>query len=453
MPRFAVGRFGPVAPMDRPPLRTRTKLLYSCSSLGSEALSQSRGAWLLYFYAPPRSADLHAYLPLGLAGALISANGVIGALYYPPISHWSDRTRSRWGRRLPYIVLATPLWALFALLLFTPPRSGTAVTAVYLVAVLELGSVFSTLSGSPFQALLPEIARSSAERVSVVGYRTYLGAAGGAVGLVAGGLLVDHAGFRTMALVMAAIALSCRYIATAGVWRRVDRAQPPVDITLRRALRATFGNAHFLRVLPSLVLFQMGMQLILGVLPYYVKAVLVIHSPGTWVSILTAVAIACMVMSVPAFSRLARRTSKRSAYRTAMLGAAGAFSLLAVAGALPGIPAAVQLAVVMALAGPPLAGVYLFPDALTADVIDAEERSTGLRREAMYYGSQNLVVDTASSLTPLVLSGLLLLGDTAHHELGIRLVGPIAGAILLAGHRWFRGYDLPDDAGVEAAAA
>ncbi|HEY3764916.1 MAG TPA: MFS transporter, partial [Gaiellales bacterium] len=209
--------------MERPALPVHTRLLYSCSSLGSEALTQSRGAWLLYFYAPPRSADLHRLLPLGLAGALISINGVIGALYNPIISYWSDRTRSRLGRRLPYIVLATPLWALFALLLFTPPRSGTAVTAAYLVAVLELGSVFSTLSGGPFQALLPEVARSSAERVSVVGMRTYFGAAGGGVGLVAGGLLVDHLGFRAMALVMAGFALGCRYIATAGVWRRADR--------------------------------------------------------------------------------------------------------------------------------------------------------------------------------------------------------------------------------------
>jgi glycoside/pentoside/hexuronide:cation symporter, GPH family len=434
--------------MDRPPLPLRTQLLYSCSSLGSEALSQSRGAWLLYFYAPPRSADLHAYLPLGLAGALISANGVVGALYYPPISHWSDRTRSRFGRRLPYIVLATPLWALFALLLFTPPRSGTAVTAAYLVAVLELGSVFSVLSGSPFQALLPEIARTSEERVRVVGFRTYFGALGGGVGLVAGGLLVDHVGFRAMALVMAGTALACRYVATAGVWRRADRLQPPVEISLRQALRATFQNANFLRVLPALVLFQIGMQLILGVLPYYVKAVLDVHKPGTWVSILTAVAIVCMVASVPAFARLARRTSKRAAYRTAMLAAAATFSLLAVAGAVPGVPAAAQLVVVMVLAGPPLAGVYLFPDALTADVIDAEQRATGLRREAMYYGSQNLVADTAVSLTPLLLAGLLLLGDTAHHQLGIRLVGPVAGAILLAGHRWFRAYDLGDDPGV-----
>jgi glycoside/pentoside/hexuronide:cation symporter, GPH family len=437
--------------MERPALPVHTRLLYSSSSLGSEALAQSRGAWLLYFYAPPRSAHLHEWLPLGLAGALISVNGVIGALYNPVISYWSDRTRSRLGRRLPYIVLATPFWALFALLLFTPPRSSTAVVAVYLVAVLELGSAFSTLSGGPFQALLPEVARSSAERVSVVGMRTYFGAAGGAVGLVAGGLIVDHVGFTAMALVMAGFALVCRYVATAGVWRRADRRQAPAMIPFRAALRATFANPSFMRVLPSLVLFQIGMQLILGVLPYYVKAVLHVHKPGTWVSILTAVAIACMVASVPAFARLARRGSKRAAYRAAMLGAAAAFSLLAVAGLLPGIPPAAQLAVVMALAGPPLAGVYLFPDALTADVIDDEQRSTGLRREAMFYGSQNLVAETATAFTPLLLSGLLLLGDTSQHQLGIRLVGPIAGVILLAGHRWFRAYDLPDDAGVEAA--
>jgi GPH family glycoside/pentoside/hexuronide:cation symporter len=438
---------------DSPPTR-RAKLLYASSSLGSEALSQSRGLWILYVYAPPRSADLPRLLPLGLAGLLLSIDGVIGAFYYPIISYLTDRTRSRLGRRLPYILVATPLWALFAVLVFTPPSgAGTTGIAVYLIITLELGSISATFSGSAFQALLPEIARRSSDSMSVIGMRTYFGAAGGAVGLVGASLLVDHAGVRTMAIVMAAIALVTRYLGTIGIWHRASRTQPPPEIRFRGALRATFANGQFLALLPSIVLFQAGVAMILAVLPYDVKAVLGVHKPGTYVAIFTALAIVSMVASIPFAARRARRSSMRETYRRAMLAAACIFPLLALAGLAPGVPKAVQIGLVMVIAGPALAGIYLFPDALTSDVIDDEERRLAMRREAMYFGSANFVSQLVTSLVPLMLGLLLLLGDSSRHQLGLRLAGPVGGVLVLLGYLVFRSYDLPDEVAAAASGA
>ena len=407
---------------------------------------QSRSTWLLYYYAPPSDANMRTLLPVGLAGAILFVDGLTGALYNPVIGHLTDRTESRLGRRLPYVLLATPLWALMALLIFTPPaNAGTAAVAAYLFFTLELYAVFSTLSGGPYQALLPEIATTSDERVSLVGIRVYLGALGSGAGLVGSGLLVDHLGFRVMALTMALLALGCRYLGMVGVWRRASRTQAPTTIPFVRAVRTTFSNAQFLVFVPSVVLFQLGVQMILGALPYYVRAVVHVTKTGTWVSVFTAVTIVSMLGSVRLAARLARRTSKRHAYRTAMLGAALVFPWLALAGLVPGVPAAVQIGLVMGVAGLPLAGVYLFPDALTADIIDDDTLRTGMRREAMYYGSGNLVQQAAGSLGPFLLAGMLLFGDTRSHQLGLRLVGPVAGVLVLAGYLVFRSYDLPDE--------
>jgi Na+/melibiose symporter-like transporter len=128
-----------------------------------------------------------------------------------------------------------------------------------------------------------------------------------------------------------------------------------------------------------------------------------------------------------------------------MLGAALVFPLLAVAGLLPGVPKSAQIIVVMALAGLPVAGVYLFPATLTADVIDYDALGTGHRREATYYQLHSFVEQVATSLAPAFVAGLLLLGDTTSDQLGIRLVGPAAGVLVLAGYLAFRRYDLPDD--------
>jgi glycoside/pentoside/hexuronide:cation symporter, GPH family len=431
----------------RAALPLRAKALYASSSLGSEALSQSRGLWLLYYYAPPKDADLEQLLPLGLVGVLLTVGRLIESVDDALIGYWSDRTRSRLGRRLPFVVAATPPWAVFGFLLFTPPPdAGTAVTAVHLFVTLEFFFLFSTLSGGPYEALLPEIAKTSRDRVGIVEMRVYFGAAGGAIGLIGSDLLIDRFGFREMALTMAGLALVFRYLGTIGVWRHVSRTQPPAELTFRESLRTTFSNASFLIFLPTFVLFQISLQMLLGALPYYVDAVL--EKEATWVSevrVLAAVALGSAVAVVPLFGLYARRRSKREAYSLAMLGATLVFPLFALAGFVPGVPLELQVLVAMAVIGAPLAGVYLFPATLTADIVDDDGLRTGMRREATFYGAQNFVEKTATSLAPLLLAGLLSLGNTAEDPLGIRLVGPAAAILVAIAWVTFRSYRLPDE--------
>lgn len=430
-------------------LPLRTKLLYASSSLGGEALSQSRGLWLLYFYAPPADADIEGLLPRVLAGALLTAGRLFEAFDDALIGWWSDRTRSRLGRRLPFILGATPFWALFAVLLFTPPReSGTAVIAAYLFLTLELGFLFATLSGGPYEALLPEIARRSRDRVTIAGMRFYFGAAGAGLGVAVSPLLKDTIGFQGMAIVMAGLLLVTRYVGMAGVWGLARRSQAAAEVPFRQALRLTFSNRSFLAFLPTFVLFQTALQMLLGVLPFFVNAVLGYEDEGRWVAILGATAIVAALAAVPLFARLAARRSKREAYSRAMVAAALASPLFFLAGLLPAIPREAQVVVIMAIIGVPLAGNYLFPATLTADIVDDDLSRTGMRREAMYYGSQNFVEKTATSVGPLLLALLLLAGDTAENPLGIRLVGPAAGLLIIAGYVSFRRYRLPDEIAV-----
>jgi GPH family glycoside/pentoside/hexuronide:cation symporter len=104
----------------------------------------------------------------------------------------------------------------------------------------------------------------------------------------------------------------------------------------------------------------------------------------------------------------------------------------------------VQLLVAAALVGAPIGAHFLFPVPLTADVIDDDSARTELRREATYLGASSFVERTASAVAPLLVVLLRLLGDTRGHTVGVRIVGPLAGLILLAAYLLFRAYDLPD---------
>ena len=421
-------------------LPVRAKLMYASSSLGGEALTQSRSLWLLYFYT-----EANDFLSPLAVGAILTAARLVETVDDGLIGFWSDRTRSRLGRRIPFILAATPFWALFSFLLFTPPSSSAAATAAYLFIVLELYFLSSTLSGGPYEALLPEIAPSSDERVQITWMRVYFGVAGAAIGLVLSGLLIDLAGYAAMAAAVALLALGARYLGVAGIWRHASRTQEPAEIGLREALRATLANRYFLLFLPTFALFQLGFQILLGVLPFLVQAALEVDEEGAWVGALAAIAIGTMTLSIPLAARLSKRRTKRGAYRVSLLAAVCLFPLLAFAGWLPGIPVEAQLVAGMVLVGLPIAGNYLFPAPLTADIIDYDELQTGLRREATYFGAQNFVEKTTSALAPLVLGILLTLGRTSDDHLGIQLAGPVAAGLVLVGYLAFRGYDLPDD--------
>ncbi|HYI24466.1 MAG TPA: MFS transporter [Thermomicrobiales bacterium] len=433
----------------------RARLLYSLSSLGGEALSRSQGAWFIYYYSPPANSGLPELLPGLLLGVLLVALRVLGALDDIIIGWWSDRTSTRWGRRLPFILAGTPLSAITAILIVVPPaNAGTATIALYLFVMMELNSIFGTLSGGPYEALLPDLARTSRERVGLVAMKLYFGVAGAAVGLIVASTLVDVIGVRQTLILMVLFSFACRMIGMFGIWNHADRTAPPARIPLRVALKATFSNSQFLAFLPSFVLFQTGVGLLVGLLPYYAEALLADQQrsflawtpeKGTWVAILTAAAFIAMMAVVPLFMKVARERSKREAYSQAMLAAGLSFPLLFFAGFIPGIPPVVQIVVVMAIVGAPLAGVFLFPAALTADLADNDANDTGMRREATYFGTQNFVEKTAGSLTPLVLLLLLQLGNTAGDPLGIRLVGPVAGILVLTGYWTFRKYQLPDE--------
>ncbi|HEU4759010.1 MAG TPA: MFS transporter, partial [Dehalococcoidia bacterium] len=392
------------------------------------------------------------------------------ALDDPLIGWWSDRTRSRWGRRIPFVVLSTPFYAVFFVLVWMPPDNHeTARNAVYFFATLWTFHLFSTLSGGPFESLLPEIAPSARERVSIVTWQVFFGTIGALVALVGSGIIIDAAGFQVMALIMAALALGSRYLGLAGAWRHTRLDVEPATVGPWAAVRATLRNEQFLFYLPTFILFNMAVSMMTAALPFWTSAVLLKGFPadiarleagraatldvlglrvgvgtGTIVGLMTGAAIGVVFLSLPLVYRLSLRRGKAWVYSAAMLVGGLYLPLMAFMGFLPGLNTLSQALLLVAGMGVPMAAVFTFPNAIQADIIDYDEVRTGYRREAVYYGTQATMEKIAFSLFPLILAGLLLLGSTAEDPLGVRLVGPVAGAAALIGWLTFRGYRLPD---------
>jgi len=435
--------------MERLPRVNR--LLYASGSIGGNAIGRSKDLWLLYFYAPPEDADIQRRTTTLMVGAVLFSIRFLEAFDDPLIGYWSDRTRSRWGRRIPFVIAATPFLSLMFVLIWLPPSGHESTSnAVYLFFVLALFHLFSTLSGGPFESLLPEIARTNEDRLSVVSWQVAFGVAGAALALVGSGFIIDIFGFQVMALLMATIALLSRFLALGGAWRPAIEAArtpaaPPPSGSFWQSLTTCMRNDQFLLFLPTYIFYNMGVLMITGVIPFLVKEVLEYENEGTMSALINAVAIGVLVLALPLIVRLAKRQGKRRMYSLGMLYASVYFPLLFFVGFVPGIPGLVQVLLFAAFLGFPLAPLQTFPNALIADITDYDTIRTGERREATYYATQAFFEKTASSLAPLLLALLLTIGSTTENPIGIRLVGPVAGLSTLIGYLAFRGYWLPDE--------
>jgi GPH family glycoside/pentoside/hexuronide:cation symporter len=74
------------------------------------------------------------------------------------------------------------------------------------------------------------------------------------------------------------------------------------------------------------------------------------------------------------------------------------------------------------------------PDAIVAAVSDLEERLSGQRREAMYFGAQGFILKLALGLSTVITGGLLdYFGKTVEQPLGIQLTGPVAALFIVVG--------------------
>ena len=331
----------------------------------------------------------------------------------------------------------------FVLVWLPPDAEASYLNAVLLFIVLQVLFFSTTVANAPYEAWLPEVAVTSNDRVSLSAWKSLFGVIGAALALVASPQLVEWLGFAGMALVLGAATMLSYYLAVFGAADGRTRGHHS-NLDLWVAFRATLANRPFLIFAASLVLFNLALNMLTQMLPYFVVAIM---GEGTErVSLYVGLFLLVMLASLPGTVALGQRWSKRRAHIACMGVLALYFPFQFFAGYVPGIPTVIQGLVYIALAGAPIAGLFVFPNALLADVIDYDAQLTGQRREGMYFGVLSTINKLALALSSLIF-GLILgaFGNTAANPLGIRLIGPVAGVAVVLGLLIFaRGYTLPD---------
>ena len=314
-------------PDERIQLPFLNKMLLASDHVGLQAIQYFRQTWMLFFLVPPLGEGI-ARVPdvaiLGLdvdarvfAGLLIFAGRFVDAFTDPLIGWWSDRTRSRWGRRIPFILVSTPFYALFAAMVwFLPSEDASLWNVIYFVIVLELFFVAATMSSGALEALVPELTYGAADRMNLVGLIFLFAVFGAGLGLAGSGALVDAFGFQVVGVILAIIGVFFRYLSLSAVWKYAPRNTAPARVDFFRGMKETLRNPQFVYYLPTFVMFTTGVGVLLGWMPFFASELLQAEEEGRISSLIsTVVIIGAVVSGIGFWNLLTRRGfSKRRVY-------------------------------------------------------------------------------------------------------------------------------------------
>ena len=103
----------------------------------------------------------------------------------PLIGYLCDRTRTRWGRRRPYLLFGfIPLGIAFFMMWWIPPFTNQWALAAYYAGAYFLLDAMVTVTSMPYFALTPELTQDYDERTSLTSYRMAFSLIGGLVAFV-----------------------------------------------------------------------------------------------------------------------------------------------------------------------------------------------------------------------------------------------------------------------------
>ncbi|MEQ1507799.1 MAG: MFS transporter, partial [Myxococcota bacterium] len=376
-------------------------------NLGTRVIYGS-GDWSLSSFNTFRQVFYAAFLTdvVGLDPRLASFAALAGVIWDaindPLVGVLSDRLRTRWGRRRPFLlVFAIPFGLAFVGLWWAPPWQSQWALAVHVALAYMISDTVQSLVTVPFFALTPELTPDYDERTSLTAWRMFfnLGAAL-AVAIVAP-TLVDAAvargftqqqGYLVAGAAFGALAVVPPLAIVAFVRERPNAELAPEPPPILATLRAAWDNVPF-RFLTGLYLLNwITFDLVGLMIPYFVTWWLAsgdhLASIGG-LPVESAMLGALLVVSLvalPGWAWATTRFDKRTAYVVAMVG------WIAVQLGVAFVPAGQYLVAVAVAAacGVGVAAAHVIPDAMLPDVIDADELATGMRNEGVYYGARNL---------------------------------------------------------------
>ncbi|AXQ27609.1 MFS transporter [Solimonas sp. K1W22B-7] len=395
------------------------KLAYASGSFVDFTVNTVLNVFLLFY------ATTACGLSAGLAGGALALALVIDAVAEPLIGLFSDNHHSRWGRRLPFMLVATPLLMIGFVLLFSLPDTDSQLLLfASLTCAGVLVRVAVSLFNLPFLAAGAELTDDQADRARIIALRWAIGMIASFIAVAIGfsvffkeeGSIAQRQHYAPFAMTLCVIMLIAAVASMAALRRSMNRQHPTTALrgSLVSAIAADLrelSRSRSFRVLFGVALLFATAQGVTQSLGLHANTFFW-HLSTEQTQLITLSLALGQVLGAP----FAGPVITRIEYRTVVF--IGIFGIIL----MQALPATLKLLGVLTLQGQPLAellaAVALFGGAMTSiaaialltmitNAADEHEHRFGVRREGSYFAGWSFATKAASGLGTL-LSGLAL---------------------------------------------
>ena len=441
-------------------LTKKEMIIFAIGQLGWSILSGIIGAWFVTFYLPT-SGDLNEgaiqFIPSGLIiagiltvlGLITALSRVFDAVTDPLIASLSDRSKNPKGRRIPFMRIAAIPLAVVTVLLFcapVPDLSKSGINIAWISIFVVLFYLFMTMYCTPYNALISEFGKTQEDRMFIstaISLTFFAGTMLAYTPFVFAGMLKGAVGFnwsyRICFIVLAVIACVCMLIPTFKLKEKDFVDTKPSEVNMFKSLAATFKNKSFRVFALSDIMYWVGLTLFQTGLPFFVKVSMKLDESNTMLFMggMTVLS-ACFY---PFVSALVRKFGKKKLVITGFLGLALAYTVTALIGVLPFLTGMLPGIIICVIAAFPMALLGIIPQAIVADVAEADGIETGENREGMFFAARTFAMKWGQALAMLVFTSLAILGttqdlksnDLTASEFGLRIIAIVAIAFCLLG--------------------
>lgn len=342
---YAVGMFGTSIPINM--LKTYAAIFY-VDSLG---LTTVQFSLMLFIYA------------------------FIDALDNPVYGFLSDRTRTRWGRRRPWLVIGTPLLILCFIAFYSTPAfiEGNSLF-IYCILFYILAGTLDSVINANYGALFPELFRTDASRASTNALRQAFQLVAMIISIALTPVVTGAIGYSMTAViygVLGGAVILYMSFTSKETKIEVEEEKPRLWDSLKTlATNRKFWVAGFANAF-----YSAAMSLVLVSLPFFVKYTLKI--PNSQSTILFASVLLIAIGGVTIWARLVRRFKLIPIWRIALIALAIAFVPLYFANSLA------TSIIGSVLVGFGFAGVITTMDLIGAKIMDEDTQKHNVRREGI----------------------------------------------------------------------
>lgn len=431
------------------------KLAYASGMFGWSMMINIISVIMIYFYLPPANSGMVNLVSQAAVFGVFNAMSVVmtGSKLFdiiadPFIANATDRSKNPKGRRIPFMKLWIVPSFVFCSLVFFPLYQGEhGMNVLWLGVMLTLFFIATTAYAIPYNALLPELAHTPAEKLTLsslqsIGFVAGVGVSSNAFNLADMVQAASPALTRAEALqfVVWGLALAGAIAMAVPVLfineKRYAHSQPST-VSIRAALSQTLHNRNFLIFIAADLVYFMAIALITSGLMYYVKVLAGLPEEAGNMLMITMVAVS--LLFYPLITRVAVKICKKKLVVFAFILMSLVFLAIYSLGKLP-VSKEAQLYLLVSVFAVPFAVLGILPNAIVAEIAERDSELTGQNKEGMYYAVRLLFDKFGQMLGLSLFAFLTMYGKDPGNDMGLRLTGLIGCMLCLIAGMIYLGF-------------